>query len=78
MRVFKDNLSHAVGPKIGVADVVVSTNHLVFLANRFPRLISLPKSAIFVSRTRGIAAILKYSLTSQGHLAHIALSEPMT
>ena len=29
------------GTKIEVADVVVSTNHVVFLANRFPRLISL-------------------------------------
>ena len=33
---------------------------MVFLANRFPRLISLPKSAIFVSGTSGITAILKY------------------
>ena len=46
--------------KTEVADVVVSTNHVVFLANRFPRLISLPTSAIFVSGTSGITAILKY------------------
>ena len=46
--------------KIKVADVVVSTNHVNFLANRFPRLISLPTSDIFISRTSGITAILKY------------------
>ena len=46
--------------KIEVADVVVSTNHVVFLANRFPRLISILTSTIFVSRTSGITAILKY------------------
>ena len=40
------------------ADVVVSTNHVTFLANRFPRLISLPTSAIFISGTSGITAIL--------------------
>ena len=33
---------------------------MVFLANRFPRLISLQTSAIFVSGTSGITAILKY------------------
>ena len=38
----------------------MSTNHVVFLTNRFPRLISLPMSAIFVSGTSGITAILKY------------------
>ena len=38
----------------------MSTNHVVFLANKFPRLISLPTSAIFVSGTSGIMAILKY------------------
>ena len=38
----------------------MSTNHVVFLANRFPRLISLPTTAIFVSGTSGITAILKY------------------
>ena len=48
------------GTKIEVADVVVSTNHVVFLANRFPRLISLPTPAIFVSGTSGITTILKY------------------
>ena len=32
---------------------------MVFLANRFPKLISLPAFAIFVSRTSGITAILK-------------------
>ena len=46
--------------KIKVVDVVVSTNHVTFLANRFPRLISLPTSAIFVSGTSGITAISKY------------------
>ena len=46
--------------KIKVADVVVSTNHVTFMTNRFSRLISLPTSAIFVSGTSGITAILKY------------------
>ena len=46
--------------KIKVADVVVSTNHVTFLTNRFPRLTSLPTSALFASRTSGITAILKY------------------
>ena len=46
--------------KIKVADVVVSTNHMIFLANWFPRLISLPTSTIFISGTSGITAILKY------------------
>ena len=46
--------------KIKVADVVMSSNHVVFLANRFSRLISLPTSAIFVSGTSGIMTILKY------------------
>ena len=45
--------------KIKVADVVVSTNHVTFLTNRFPRLISLLTSAIFVSGTSGITAIKK-------------------
>ena len=38
----------------------MSTNHRFFLANRFPKLISLPTSAIFVSGSSGITAILKY------------------
>ena len=46
--------------KIKVAHVVVSTNHVTFLNNRFPRLVSLLTSAIFVSGTSGIRAILKY------------------
>ena len=46
--------------KIKVADVVVSTNHVTFLTNRIPSLISLPTSAIFVSGTSGVTAILKY------------------
>ena len=46
--------------KIKFEDVVVSTNHVTFLTNRFSRLISLPTSAIFVSGTSGITAILKY------------------
>ena len=37
--------------KIKVADVVVSTNHVTFLTNRFPRLISLLMSTISVSGT---------------------------
>ena len=45
--------------KIKVVDVVVSTNCVTFLANRFPRLISLPTSTISVSGTSGITAILK-------------------
>ena len=46
--------------KIKVADIIVSINHAIFLTNRFPRLISLPTSAIFVLGTSGITAILKY------------------
>ena len=46
--------------KIKVADVVVSTNHVIFLTNRFPRLISLLTFTIFCSETSGIKAILKY------------------
>ena len=46
--------------KIRDADVIVSTNHVTFLTNRFLRLISLPTSTIFVSGTSGITAILKY------------------
>ena len=46
--------------KIKVADLVVSSNYVTFLTNRFPRLISLPTSAIFVSGTSGMTAILKY------------------
>ena len=46
--------------KIKVADVVVSTNHVTFPTNRFPRLISLLTSTILVSATSGIVAILKY------------------
>ena len=64
MRVFIDNPCHAVGSKnagqIEVADVVVHTNLVVFLANRSPRLISLSTFAIFVSGTSGITAIFKY------------------
>ena len=43
--------------KIKVAYVVVNANHVTFLTNRFPRLISLPTSAIFVSGTSGITVI---------------------
>ena len=46
--------------KIKVVDVFVSTNHVTLLTNRFLRLISLPTSAIFVSRRSSITAILKY------------------
>ena len=43
--------------KIKVADVVGSTNHVTFLSNGFVRLITLPTSAIFVSRTSSITTI---------------------
>ena len=46
--------------KIKVADVLVSTNYVTFLTNRFLRLISLPTSTVFDSETSGITAILKY------------------
>ena len=46
--------------KIKVVDVVESTNYMTFLTNRFPRLISLPTSTVFVSGTSGIMAILRY------------------
>ena len=46
--------------EIEVADVVLGTDHVVFLANGFPRLISILTSAIFVSGTSGILSILKY------------------
>ena len=46
--------------KIKGADVVVSTNHVTFLTTKFPRLICLPTSTIFVSGTSGIIAIFKY------------------
>ena len=45
--------------KIKGVDIVVSTNHVTFLTNRLPRLISLPTSTIFISETCGIMAILK-------------------
>ena len=51
---------NAWGKKIKVADVVVSTNRVTILTNRFQRLISLLTSAIFVSGTSGITAILEY------------------
>ena len=54
--------------KIEVTDVVVSTNHVVFLLNRFPRLISLAMFAIFVSGASGITAILKYRSVNPIHL----------
>ena len=46
--------------KIKGADVVVNTTHVTFVTNRFPRLISLPKSTIFVSGTSVITSILEY------------------
>ena len=46
--------------EVKVADVVVSTNHVTFLTNKFLRLISLPTYAIFVSGTSGMTAILNY------------------
>ena len=45
--------------KIKGADVVVGTNHVTFLTNRFSRLISLLTSTMFVSRKSGITAIFK-------------------
>ena len=46
--------------KIKDAGVVVSTNPVTFLTNRFPRLISFPTSTIFVSGTSDITTISKY------------------
>ena len=46
--------------KIKVEDVVVGTDHEIFFNNRFPRLIALLTSTIFVSETSGIKAILEY------------------
>ena len=46
--------------KIKGADIIVNTNHVTFMTNRFQKLISLPTSTIFVSGTSGITAILKY------------------
>ena len=43
---------------------------MVFLANRFPRLIILPTSAIFVSGTSGITAILKYRSVNSVSYTH--------
>ena len=37
--------------KVKGADVVLSTNHVIFLTNRFSKQISLPTSTIFVSGT---------------------------
>ena len=53
--------------KIKGTDVIVSTNHATFLTNRFSRLISLPTSTIFVSRTSGIMPILKYRSVNPIH-----------
>ena len=39
--------------KIKGADVVVNTNHVIFLTNNFLRLISLLTSTVFVSETSG-------------------------
>ena len=49
--------------KIKGADVVVSTNHMIFLTNKFSRLISLPTSTIYVSGTSGIRALARKSIT---------------
>ena len=54
--------------KIKVADVAVSINHVTFLTNRFPRLISLLTSTIVVSGTSGITAILKYGSVTPIHI----------
>ena len=40
------------------ADVVVSTNNVIFLTNRFPRLISVPTFTIFALGKSGITAML--------------------
>ena len=45
--------------KIKVAYKVVSRNHMIFMTNSFPRLISLPTSTNFILGTSGITAILK-------------------
>ena len=57
--------------KIKVAYVVVSTNHVTFRTNKFPRLISLPTSAFFVSGTSGITAILKKKECKSYTLNHL-------
>ena len=49
--------------KIKGADIVVSTNHMIFLTNRFLKLISLLTSPIFVS---GTSESLSYSLEFSG------------
>ena len=48
--------------KIKCADVVESINHVTFLTNRFLRLISLPTSTVFVSRTsESVSYFLEFS-----------------
>ena len=56
--------------KIKIADIVVGTNHKIFLTNRFPRQISLPTAVIFVSGTSGITAILKYKSVNPIHFSN--------
>ena len=64
MSVFIENSCHGLGSKtrdeIEDADVVLGTDHVVLLANGFPEIDCLRASAIFVSGTSGITAILKY------------------
>ena len=51
--------------EIEVADVVLGTNHVVLLANGFPRLIVyIRPPAIFVLGKSSIMAILKYRSVS--------------
>ena len=53
------------------ANLVLRTNHMTFLTNRFSKLNSLPTSTIFVSGTSGVTAILKYqSVSPIGCLDH--------
>ena len=48
--------------KIHGADVIGSINHVIFLINRFSRLVSLPTSAIFVLGTReSVSHFLEFS-----------------
>ena len=52
--------------KIKDADVVGSINHVTSLTNRFPKLIGLPTSTIFVS---GTSKTISYFLEISGILA---------
>ena len=62
--------------KIKVVDVVVSTNHMIFVNNRFPRLISLPMSANFLSGTSGITDILRYRSVNPIYIYFFVIYSP--